>query len=160
MLFFSVVSYVIRVIFVNIYNNIGLSSSFAQCSVSCGQGVQRRLVVCQLNNGTYLNDKACDVTYKPKTEQICENRKCPQIAKWVTSDWQPVYDWFNTFLNSKIKCFPAATLFRLNLQIKCWLVTWLSLFYVNVFYLYMPLCFRNRHMRIDALCIYQPEFYG
>jgi len=59
------------------------------CSVSCGQGVQRRLVVCQLKNGTYLNHKACDINYKPKSKQICENRKCPQIAKWITSDWQP-----------------------------------------------------------------------
>ncbi|XP_065066559.1 A disintegrin and metalloproteinase with thrombospondin motifs 9-like [Rhopilema esculentum] len=62
---------------------------WTMCSASCGQGEQRRLVVCQSSNGTYLNDAACDEKFKPKKRQICENRKCPEIARWSTSEWQP-----------------------------------------------------------------------
>eukprot|EP00794_Sanderia_malayensis_P005938 gene5938-6628_t len=62
---------------------------WTECSVSCGEGRQRRYVVCQLNNGTQLNANACGAKFRPPSEQSCERPKCPELGRWVSDQWQP-----------------------------------------------------------------------
>ncbi|XP_078594813.1 A disintegrin and metalloproteinase with thrombospondin motifs 9-like isoform X2 [Branchiostoma floridae x Branchiostoma japonicum] len=60
---------------------------WGQCSVSCGDGEQTRLVHCQLPNGQILSDHGCEVLDKPPDKQPCRNHPCPRAARWNRGPW-------------------------------------------------------------------------
>ncbi|XP_078678214.1 A disintegrin and metalloproteinase with thrombospondin motifs 9-like isoform X2 [Branchiostoma floridae x Branchiostoma belcheri] len=60
---------------------------WGQCSVSCGSGVQTRLVHCQLPNGQILSDHGCEVLDKPPDKQPCSHHPCPRPARWNRGPW-------------------------------------------------------------------------
>ncbi|KAF4794552.1 ADAM metallopeptidase with thrombospondin type 1 motif 9 [Turdus rufiventris] len=53
-----------------------------QCSSTCAGGFQRRVVVCQDENGYTANN--CDEKSKPMEQRSCESGPCPQ---WVYGNW-------------------------------------------------------------------------
>uniref|UniRef100_A0A8C1PC00 ADAM metallopeptidase with thrombospondin type 1 motif, 17 n=1 Tax=Cyprinus carpio TaxID=7962 RepID=A0A8C1PC00_CYPCA len=65
-----------------------VAGDWAQCSVTCGRGLQQREVGCvyQLQNGTYIptRDLYC-LSSKPASVQHCEGRHCLTI--WEASEW-------------------------------------------------------------------------
>ncbi|XP_016410715.1 A disintegrin and metalloproteinase with thrombospondin motifs 17-like [Sinocyclocheilus rhinocerous] len=65
-----------------------VTGEWAQCSVTCGKGLQQREVGCvyQLQNGTYIptRDLYC-LSYKPASVQHCEGRHC--LTVWEASEW-------------------------------------------------------------------------
>ncbi|XP_058636642.1 A disintegrin and metalloproteinase with thrombospondin motifs 17 isoform X1 [Onychostoma macrolepis] len=65
-----------------------VTGDWAQCSVTCGKGLQQREVGCvyQLQNGTYIptRDLYC-LSSKPASVQHCEGRLCLTI--WEASEW-------------------------------------------------------------------------
>lgn len=56
-----------------------------QCSSTCAGGSQRRVVVCQDENGYTAND--CVERIKPDEQRPCESGPCPQ---WAYGDWGEV----------------------------------------------------------------------
>lgn len=66
--------------------------AWAQCSVTCGKGLQKREVGCvyQLQNGTYIptRDLYC-LGSKPAGVQHCEGRHC--LTVWEASEWSKVW---------------------------------------------------------------------
>uniref|UniRef100_A0A8C3NAR5 Peptidase M12B domain-containing protein n=3 Tax=Passeriformes TaxID=9126 RepID=A0A8C3NAR5_GEOPR len=59
-----------------------LSGSSPQCSSTCAGGFQRRVVVCQDENGYTANN--CDEKSKPMEQRSCESGPCPQ---WAYGNW-------------------------------------------------------------------------
>uniref|UniRef100_H3B1V3 ADAM metallopeptidase with thrombospondin type 1 motif 7 n=1 Tax=Latimeria chalumnae TaxID=7897 RepID=H3B1V3_LATCH len=56
---------------------------WSECSVTCGEGIQRRLVYCG-NNST----KTCDTTQKPISKALCYLQKCPsKITDNFITEW-------------------------------------------------------------------------
>ncbi|NXL48860.1 ATS9 metalloproteinase, partial [Podilymbus podiceps] len=53
-----------------------------QCSSTCAGGFQRRVVVCQDENGYTANN--CDEKSKPMEQRSCESGPCPQ---WAYGNW-------------------------------------------------------------------------
>ena len=47
-----------------------------QCSVTCGEGIQTRFVVCTLLDRQTASEVQCDVDNKPETERPCSMDKC------------------------------------------------------------------------------------
>ena len=56
-----------------------------QCSSTCAGGFQRRVVVCQDENGYSANN--CEERTRPIEQQSCESGPCPQ---WVYGNWGEV----------------------------------------------------------------------
>jgi len=56
-----------------------------QCSSTCAGGFQRRVVVCQDENGYTANN--CDEKSKPMEQRSCESGPCPQ---WAYGNWGEV----------------------------------------------------------------------
>lgn len=57
----------------------------AQCSSTCAGGSQRRVVVCQDENGYPASD--CVERIKPDEQRACESGPCPQ---WAYGSWGEV----------------------------------------------------------------------
>lgn len=59
-----------------------------QCSVTCGEGQQLRLVECyNLTSQLKIQDQFCDAKSKPEELKVCKAITCPV---WVTSKWSKV----------------------------------------------------------------------
>lgn len=57
----------------------------AQCSSTCAGGFQRRVVVCQDENGYPANN--CEDRSRPSEQRSCESGPCPQ---WIYGNWGEV----------------------------------------------------------------------
>ncbi|KAK6639908.1 hypothetical protein RUM43_008184 [Polyplax serrata] len=60
-----------------------------QCSKTCGNGTQKRPVICRTLYGQRVHDGACMHLPKPPVQQICVQRPCPNRWKyvWKTEPW-------------------------------------------------------------------------
>ncbi|KAJ8788931.1 hypothetical protein J1605_022337 [Eschrichtius robustus] len=56
-----------------------------QCSSSCAGGIQRRVVVCQDENGQSAG--YCDAASKPPESKHCDSGPCP---RWSYGSWGEV----------------------------------------------------------------------
>uniref|UniRef100_A0A8C5W4B4 GON domain-containing protein n=1 Tax=Microcebus murinus TaxID=30608 RepID=A0A8C5W4B4_MICMU len=59
----------------------------AGCSVSCGQGVQRRQVGCQTGTHKVARETQCSPHARPESERACQGPPCPLYA-WKAEEWQ------------------------------------------------------------------------
>ena len=62
-----------------------LCSLLQQCSSTCAGGFQRRVVVCQDENGYPAN--SCEDRSRPSEQRSCESGPCPQ---WIYGNWGEV----------------------------------------------------------------------
>ena len=58
-----------------------------QCSITCGHGVQTRLVTCSSNE--VLGDTNCPANTRPDTEEGCDLGPCENV-EWLVSEWTDV----------------------------------------------------------------------
>lgn len=65
--------------------NEAVGNCVLQCSSTCAGGFQRRVVVCQDENGYTANN--CDEKSKPMEQRSCESGPCPQ---WAYGNWGEV----------------------------------------------------------------------
>ncbi|XP_008144491.2 A disintegrin and metalloproteinase with thrombospondin motifs 9 isoform X1 [Eptesicus fuscus] len=63
------------------------AGAWSQCSVSCGQGVQRRNVGCQLGPRKVAGETECNPYTRPESERTCRAPLCPLYA-WRAEEWQ------------------------------------------------------------------------
>jgi len=73
--------------------------TWSQCSVSCGQGIQRRDANCVDSNNRPLEERNCDIREKIVVKQ-CELAPCPhwQLGSWR---WKMFFLVFKKFLFSQ-----------------------------------------------------------
>ena len=72
-----------------------------QCSVTCGEGQQLRLVECyNVTSQEKIPDQFCDGKSKPEELKLCQTMECPV---WVTSEWIKVH-----FIAKLVITFPPA----------------------------------------------------
>lgn len=67
------------------YNSVDSSSLSQQCSSTCAGGFQRRVVVCQDENGYPASN--CEDRSRPSEQRSCESGPCPQ---WIYGNWGEV----------------------------------------------------------------------
>lgn len=65
-------------------------SRWQQCSSTCAGGFQRRVVVCQDENGYPAN--SCEDRSQPSEQRSCESGPCPQ---WIYGNWGEVRQTFH-----------------------------------------------------------------
>ncbi|XP_035886888.1 A disintegrin and metalloproteinase with thrombospondin motifs 9 isoform X5 [Phyllostomus discolor] len=63
------------------------AGAWSQCSVSCGQGVQRRNVGCQMGTRKVGSETECNPYFRPESERTCQAPLCPLYA-WRAEEWQ------------------------------------------------------------------------
>ncbi|XP_028407987.1 A disintegrin and metalloproteinase with thrombospondin motifs 9-like [Dendronephthya gigantea] len=57
---------------------------WSRCSTACGEGYQRRKVVCHWKGNRAVEDEACDMTKRPRERQNCRLKACPH---WEYEEW-------------------------------------------------------------------------
>lgn len=57
--------------------------------MSCGQGVQRRNVGCQMGTHKVARETECNPYTRPESERACQAPQCPLYA-WRAEEWQEV----------------------------------------------------------------------
>ncbi|XP_073727939.1 thrombospondin type-1 domain-containing protein 4 isoform X1 [Misgurnus anguillicaudatus] len=68
--------------------NLWYTGPWGQCNVACGNGTQRRDVICVKKTGsdfTVINTKECSHLDKPSPVQTCELEPCK--PQWFTTEW-------------------------------------------------------------------------
>ena len=75
-----------------------------QCSVTCGEGIQTRIVECyHIADDMLVNESFCihNISMpKPKTERSCRGTSC--IGKWGFGEWGKVYYTETLFMHHMI----------------------------------------------------------
>lgn len=61
----------------------------AQCSASCGDGLQRRDVYCQAGSRRRAEESGCAQRDRPASSLSCRGGDCPSRYRWREAAWQP-----------------------------------------------------------------------
>uniref|UniRef100_A0A3P9Q081 ADAM metallopeptidase with thrombospondin type 1 motif 9 n=1 Tax=Poecilia reticulata TaxID=8081 RepID=A0A3P9Q081_POERE len=64
------------------------TSGWGECSASCGDGVQRREVFCQVGDRRSPAETGCAQRSRPPSSQSCRVADCPARYRWREGDWQ------------------------------------------------------------------------
>lgn len=64
-----------------------MSTCVGQCSVTCGEGQQRREVFCMGAGGEHLDDHACSGLTKPASVRTCRRPACQTHTTWHVTDY-------------------------------------------------------------------------
>ncbi|XP_029990964.1 A disintegrin and metalloproteinase with thrombospondin motifs 9 isoform X1 [Sphaeramia orbicularis] len=65
------------------------TGNWEECSASCGDGVQRRDVFCQVGDRRSPLETGCPQRSRPASSQSCRVADCPSQYRWREGDWQP-----------------------------------------------------------------------
>lgn len=67
-------------------------SSWSECSVDCGEGIQRRTITChRVNRFGWIDPTptdGCSIIEKPENEQSCKLRECNDKYYWTAGTWR------------------------------------------------------------------------
>uniref|UniRef100_A0A8C4IAI7 ADAM metallopeptidase with thrombospondin type 1 motif, 9 n=1 Tax=Dicentrarchus labrax TaxID=13489 RepID=A0A8C4IAI7_DICLA len=66
------------------------TGNWGECSASCGDGVQRREVFCQVGDRRSPLESGCSQRSRPASSQSCRVADCPSRYRWREGDWQTV----------------------------------------------------------------------
>uniref|UniRef100_A0AAQ5Y9S1 ADAM metallopeptidase with thrombospondin type 1 motif, 9 n=1 Tax=Amphiprion ocellaris TaxID=80972 RepID=A0AAQ5Y9S1_AMPOC len=66
------------------------TGNWGECSASCGDGIQRREVLCQLGDRRSALESGCPQRSRPASSQSCRVADCPSRYRWREGDWQTV----------------------------------------------------------------------
>ncbi|XP_062300498.1 A disintegrin and metalloproteinase with thrombospondin motifs 9-like [Scomber scombrus] len=64
------------------------TSNWGECSASCGDGIQRREVFCQVGDQRSPLESDCPLRSRPTSSQSCRVAECPSRYRWREGDWQ------------------------------------------------------------------------
>uniref|UniRef100_A0A3B3V505 ADAM metallopeptidase with thrombospondin type 1 motif 9 n=1 Tax=Poecilia latipinna TaxID=48699 RepID=A0A3B3V505_9TELE len=64
------------------------TGAWGECSASCGDGVQRREVFCQVGDRRNPAETGCAQRSRPPSSQSCRVADCPARYRWREGDWQ------------------------------------------------------------------------
>uniref|UniRef100_A0A3B5RBG7 ADAM metallopeptidase with thrombospondin type 1 motif, 9 n=1 Tax=Xiphophorus maculatus TaxID=8083 RepID=A0A3B5RBG7_XIPMA len=64
------------------------TGGWGECSASCGDGVQRREVFCQVGDRRSPAETGCAQRSRPPSSQSCRVADCPSRYRWREGDWQ------------------------------------------------------------------------
>uniref|UniRef100_A0A8P4KDZ9 ADAM metallopeptidase with thrombospondin type 1 motif, 9 n=1 Tax=Dicentrarchus labrax TaxID=13489 RepID=A0A8P4KDZ9_DICLA len=64
------------------------TGNWGECSASCGDGVQRREVFCQVGDRRSPLESGCSQRSRPASSQSCRVADCPSRYRWREGDWQ------------------------------------------------------------------------
>uniref|UniRef100_A0A8C6VYZ8 ADAM metallopeptidase with thrombospondin type 1 motif 9 n=1 Tax=Nothobranchius furzeri TaxID=105023 RepID=A0A8C6VYZ8_NOTFU len=64
------------------------TGSWGECSASCGDGLQRREVFCQVGERRSPLETGCPHRSRPPSSQSCRVADCPSRYRWREGDWQ------------------------------------------------------------------------
>ncbi|XP_015240797.1 PREDICTED: A disintegrin and metalloproteinase with thrombospondin motifs 9 [Cyprinodon variegatus] len=64
------------------------TGSWGECSASCGDGVQRREVFCQVGDRRSTAESGCPQRSRPPSSQSCRTADCPSRYRWREGHWQ------------------------------------------------------------------------
>ncbi|MEQ2212945.1 hypothetical protein XENOCAPTIV_007188, partial [Xenoophorus captivus] len=73
-----------------IFSSFAPHLPFLSCSASCGDGVQRREVFCQVGDRRSPAETGCVQRSRPASSQSCRVADCPSRYRWREGDWQAV----------------------------------------------------------------------
>ncbi|XP_053298458.1 A disintegrin and metalloproteinase with thrombospondin motifs 9 [Pleuronectes platessa] len=65
------------------------TGNWGECSASCGDGLQRREVFCQLGDRRSPQESGCSQRSRPASSQSCRAADCPSRYHWKEGEWQP-----------------------------------------------------------------------
>ncbi|KAM4588255.1 A disintegrin and metalloproteinase with thrombospondin motifs 9 isoform 1-T1 [Odontesthes bonariensis] len=64
------------------------TGSWGECSASCGDGIQRREVFCQIGDQRSQLETGCPQRSRPTSSQSCRVADCPTRYRWREGEWQ------------------------------------------------------------------------
>ncbi|XP_033822134.1 A disintegrin and metalloproteinase with thrombospondin motifs 9-like [Periophthalmus magnuspinnatus] len=63
------------------------TGDWEECSVTCGDGVQRREVFCQTGEKRSVMENGCSPRSRPASSQSCRAADCPSHYRWREGQW-------------------------------------------------------------------------
>uniref|UniRef100_A0AAV2M8W4 GON domain-containing protein n=1 Tax=Knipowitschia caucasica TaxID=637954 RepID=A0AAV2M8W4_KNICA len=64
------------------------AGDWEECSVKCGDGIQRREVFCQTGDLRSPVETDCSPHTRPASSQSCRGEDCPSVYRWREGQWQ------------------------------------------------------------------------
>uniref|UniRef100_A0A671UMU0 ADAM metallopeptidase with thrombospondin type 1 motif 9 n=1 Tax=Sparus aurata TaxID=8175 RepID=A0A671UMU0_SPAAU len=83
------------------------TGSWGECSASCGDGVQRREVFCQVGDRRSPLESGCSQRSRPASSQSCRVAECPSRYRWREGDWQTVTSCGDGVMERTLQCVTA-----------------------------------------------------
>uniref|UniRef100_A0A8C6PYT6 ADAM metallopeptidase with thrombospondin type 1 motif 9 n=1 Tax=Nothobranchius furzeri TaxID=105023 RepID=A0A8C6PYT6_NOTFU len=95
------------------------TGSWGECSASCGDGLQRREVFCQVGERRSPLETGCPHRSRPPSSQSCRVADCPSRYRWREGDWQMVSQGENLHVKTLKRVVQLLCLTRSEMNVLC-----------------------------------------